>query len=124
MDRGRALFINFAGARLSEVRNNEQCPGDSNNPSFGGCAVPSRVRLFAQKALRRKGVRDMEQLSKGLALEELEAHSFAQLLPDRIEMRSSKKKRRRSGNVECKATNVAGLLNLALNAQACSRINA
>ncbi len=66
----------------------------------------------------------MEQLSKGLALEELEAHSFAQLLPDRVEMRSSKKKRRRSGNVECKATNVAGLLNLALNAQACSRINA
>jgi hypothetical protein len=66
----------------------------------------------------------MEQLTKGLALEELEAHSLAQLLPDRIEMRASKKKRRRSGNVECKATNVAGLLNLALNAQACNRINA
>jgi hypothetical protein len=27
----------------------------------------------------------MEQLTKGLALEELEAHSFAQLLPDRID---------------------------------------
>jgi hypothetical protein len=69
----------------------------------------------------------MEQLSKGLALEELEAHGFAQLLPDRVEMRrggSRIRKRRRSGNVECEATNVAGLLNLALNAQACSRINA
>jgi hypothetical protein len=66
----------------------------------------------------------MEQLTKGLALEELEGYSFAQLLPDRIEMRVSKKKRRRSGNVECKATNVAGLINAALNIQACSRINA
>jgi hypothetical protein len=66
----------------------------------------------------------MEQLSKGLALEELDGYSFAQLLPDRIEMRASKKKRRRSGNVECKATNVAGLINAALNIQACSRINA
>jgi hypothetical protein len=37
----------------------------------------------------------MEQLTKGLALEELEAHSFARLLPDRIEMRSRRKKRRR-----------------------------
>jgi hypothetical protein len=63
-------------------------------------------------------------MSKGLALEELDGYSFAQLLPDRIEMRASRKKRRRSGNVECKATNVAGLINLALNAQACSRINA
>jgi hypothetical protein len=66
----------------------------------------------------------MEQLTKGLDLEELDGYSFAQLLPDRIEMRASRKKRRRSGNVECKATNVAGLLNLALNAQACQRINA
>jgi len=66
----------------------------------------------------------MEQLTKGLDLEELDGYSFAQLLPDRIEMRASRKKRRRSGNVECKATNVAGLINLALNAQACSRINA
>jgi hypothetical protein len=66
----------------------------------------------------------MEQLTKGLALEELDGYSFAQLLPDRIEMRASRKKRRRSGNVECKATNVAGLINAALNIQACSRINA
>ncbi len=63
-------------------------------------------------------------MSKGLALEELEAHSFARLLPDRIEMRS-KKKRRRSGNVECTATNVGGLLNIVpFNIQACQRINA
>jgi hypothetical protein len=66
----------------------------------------------------------MEKMSKGLALEELDGYSFAQLLPDRIEMRASRKKRRRSGNVECKATNVAGLINAALNIQACSRINA
>jgi hypothetical protein len=66
----------------------------------------------------------MEQLTKGLDLEELDGYSFAQLLPDRIEMRASRKKRRRSGNVECKATNVAGLINAALNIQACSRINA
>jgi hypothetical protein len=41
---------------------------------------------------------------KGLDLEELEAHSYVELLPDRIEMhrRVSKiRKRRRSGNVEC-----------------------
>ena len=68
----------------------------------------------------------MEKMTKGLALEELEAHSFAQLLPDRIEMRrwrSRHRKRRRSGNVECTATNVGGLLNAALNVQACSRVN-
>jgi hypothetical protein len=40
---------------------------------------------------------------KGLALEELEVHSYVELLPDRIEMRRRKsvRKRRRSGNVEC-----------------------
>jgi hypothetical protein len=47
----------------------------------------------------------MEKLmSKGLALEELEAHSHAELLPDRIEMHRRVRKirkRRRSGNVEC-----------------------
>jgi hypothetical protein len=46
----------------------------------------------------------MENMIKGLDLEELEAHSYAELLPDRIEMhrRVSKiRKRRRSGNVEC-----------------------
>jgi hypothetical protein len=68
----------------------------------------------------------MEQLSKGLGLEELEAHSFAQLLPDRIEMRRRRsiRKRRRSGNVECSATNVGGLFNEATNFQFCNRINA
>jgi hypothetical protein len=46
----------------------------------------------------------MENMIKGLDLEELEAHSYVELLPDRIEMhrRVSKiRKRRRSGNVEC-----------------------
>jgi hypothetical protein len=68
----------------------------------------------------------MENMIKGLALEELEAHSYAELLPDRIEMRRSSRsirKRRRSGNVECTATNVGGLVNLAANIQACSRFN-
>jgi hypothetical protein len=64
----------------------------------------------------------MENMTKGLALEELEAHSYVELLPDRIEMQR-RRKRRRSGNVECKATNVGGLLNAALNIQACSRFN-
>jgi hypothetical protein len=65
-------------------------------------------------------------MTKGLALEELEVHSFAQLLPDRVEMRRRRsiRKRRRSGNVECTATNVGGLVNAALNVQACSRVNA
>jgi hypothetical protein len=69
----------------------------------------------------------MEQLTKGLALEELDGYSFAQLLPDRIEMRRRKsvRKRRRSGNVECKVTNVGGLINdVPLNLQFCNRINA
>ena len=69
-------------------------------------------------------------MTKGLALEELEAHSFAQLLPDRIEMHRRRRsvhrrhKRRRSGNVECTATNVGGLVNAAANLQICQRINA
>jgi hypothetical protein len=69
----------------------------------------------------------MEKTTKGLDLEELEVHSYAQLLPDRIEMRRGNKrsKRRRSGNVECTATNVGGLLNIVpFNIQACQRINA
>ena len=68
----------------------------------------------------------MENRIKGLAFEELEAHGFAQLLPDRVEMRRRRsiRKRRRSGNVECTATNVGGLVNLAASLQACSRINA
>ena len=67
-----------------------------------------------------------KMITKGLALEELEAHSYADLLPDRIEMRMRRsiRKRRRSGNVECTATNVGGLINAALNVQACSRITA
>jgi hypothetical protein len=73
-------------------------------------------------------VRDMENMIKGLDLEELEAHSYVELLPDRIEMhrrRSMRRRhRRRSGNVECTATNVGGLVNAALYVQACSRVNA
>jgi hypothetical protein len=66
----------------------------------------------------------MEKMIKGLALEELEAHSYAQLLPDRIEMRTRRsiRKRRRSGNVECTATNVGGLANFATTFQICNRI--
>jgi hypothetical protein len=67
-------------------------------------------------------------MTNGLVLEELEAHSHAELLPDRIEMhrrRSVRRRhRRRSGNVECTATNVGGLVNKAVNVQACNRINA
>jgi hypothetical protein len=66
-------------------------------------------------------------MTKGLTLAELEAHSYVELLPDRIEMRRRKsvRKRRRSGNVECTVTNVAGLINdVPLNLQFCNRINA
>ena len=70
----------------------------------------------------------MERMTKGLALEELEAHSHAELLPDRVEMRRrrsvNRRLRRRSGNVECTATNVGGLVNAAANLQICQRINA
>ena len=60
----------------------------------------------------------MEKLNKGLAVEELEAHARAELLPDRIEMhrRVSIRKRRirkKIGNVEC-----SGTTNI------CNRINA
>jgi hypothetical protein len=59
----------------------------------------------------------MERMTKGLALEELEAHSHAELLPDRIEMhrrKSIRKKRIRKkiGNVECDGGN-----------NTCARIN-
>jgi hypothetical protein len=69
----------------------------------------------------------MEKVMKGLALEELEAHSYVELLPDRIEMRRRRsiRKRRRSGNVECTVTNVGGLVNnVPLNLQICQRVNA
>ena len=64
-------------------------------------------------------------MSKGLALEELEAHSYAELLPDRIEMRRWRivqRKRRRSGNVTCSATNASGLFNFAKTVQICQRL--
>ena len=63
-------------------------------------------------------------MSKGLALEELEAHSYAELLPDRIEMarRRSIRKRIRRGNVKCTSDNVAGLVNAAETLQICQII--
>ena len=69
----------------------------------------------------------MEQLTKGLAFEELEAHAHADLLPDRVEMRrfrNRKTKRVRAGNVTCTATNVAGGDVFADNIFTCQRINA
>ncbi len=53
----------------------------------------------------------METMTTGLTLDELEAHGHAGLLPDRIEMRRSRRinKRIRRGNVRCTATNVAGM---------------
>ena len=57
----------------------------------------------------------MERMIEGLALEELEAHAHAELLPDRVEMhrfrfrhRHRIIKRVRSGPVTCSTTNVAG----------------
>ncbi len=67
----------------------------------------------------------METMTKGLALEELEAHARAELLPDRVEMRRFRKsitKRIRRGNVRCDTTNVAGLDVVALNKFRCQRI--
>ena len=69
----------------------------------------------------------MEMMTKGLALEELEAHAHAELLPDRVEMRRASKritKRIRRGNVRCLATNVAGIDVDATNNFTCQRINA
>ncbi len=68
----------------------------------------------------------MEQLTKGLALEELEAHARAELLPDRVEMRRRRRitKRIRRGNVRCTATNVAGDDVFVDNKFVCQRINA
>ena len=66
-------------------------------------------------------------MSKGLALEELEAHSYAELLPDRIEMHRRRRNRHRrirrnSGNVTCSATNASGLFNFAKTVQICQRL--
>ena len=48
----------------------------------------------------------MEKIEKGLALEELEAQ-FAELLPDRLEMRRrSRIRNRRKRGFECSPTNV------------------
>jgi hypothetical protein len=68
----------------------------------------------------------MERTIKGLALEELEAHAHAELLPDRVEMRraSRRTKRVRRGNVRCLATNVAGMDVEVTNDFTCQRINA
>jgi hypothetical protein len=68
----------------------------------------------------------MEKMTKGLALEELEAHAHAALLPDRIELRRGNKKKTRitRGNVRCDVTNVAGLDVVAENFLQCQRINA
>ena len=69
----------------------------------------------------------MEKMTKGLALEELEAHGFAQLLPDRIEMHRRRGRRRRrrvrSGNLECTAVNVGGLINTAENFLICQDVD-
>ena len=67
-------------------------------------------------------------IAEGLALEELEDHAHAALLPDRIELRRWRSSRRRlkrvgSGNVTCTATNVAGRDVFALNDFVCQNIN-
>jgi len=56
----------------------------------------------------------------GLSPEELEAHSRAGLLPDRIEMRRKKKVRRGGGG--CRAENVAGGNNTSTNNFNCQKI--
>jgi hypothetical protein len=66
----------------------------------------------------------MEKMTKGMALPELEAHSYAELLPDRIEMRrgNRRSKRIKKGNVKCTVDNVAGLFNEAETIQICQII--
>ena len=65
-----------------------------------------------------------KMMSKGLALPELEAHSHAELLPDRIEMRRGGRRssRVKKGNVKCSVDNVAGLFNEAETIQICQII--
>ena len=71
----------------------------------------------------------MEKVTKGLALEELEAQ-HVELLPDRVEMhrghRHTRRIRRvRSGNINCSQQAIAVLTGTALNgAQTCFNINA
>ena len=64
-------------------------------------------------------------MTKGMALPELEAHSYAELLPDRIEMRrgNRRSKRVRRGNIRCTSDNVGGLVNLAATLQICQRLS-
>ncbi len=66
-----------------------------------------------------------KMMIKGLALEELEAHSHTELLPDRIEMRrgNRRSKRVRSGNIRCESTNIGGLVNVATTLQICQRLS-
>ena len=63
----------------------------------------------------------MEKVTKGLALEELEAQ-HVELLPDRIEMHRGHRhtRRVRRGNINCSQQAIAVLLGLAANgAQNC-----
>jgi hypothetical protein len=62
-----------------------------------------------------------------MALEELEGHGHAELLPDRIEVhrrngRRRRSKRIRSANVTRKVVNAGGLINEAENVLICQRI--
>ncbi len=68
----------------------------------------------------------MEKVTKGLALEELEAQHVG-LLPDRIEMRRRGRnvRRIRSGNINCSQQAIGVIGGIAANgAQTCFRINA
>jgi hypothetical protein len=68
----------------------------------------------------------MEKVTKGLALEELEAQRV-ELLPDRVEMHRGHRhvKRVRRGNIGCSQQAIGVLGGVALNgAQTCFRINA
>ncbi len=68
----------------------------------------------------------MEKMTKGLALEELDAQR-AELLPDRIEMHRGHRhtrRVRRSGNVNCSQQAIAVLGGAANGPQNCFRINA
>jgi hypothetical protein len=68
----------------------------------------------------------MEKVTKGLALEELEAQ-HVELLPDRVEMHRRRRttRRVRRGNINCSQQAIAVLLGGAANGpQACFIINA
>ena len=68
----------------------------------------------------------MEKVTKGLALEELEAQ-HVELLPDRVEMHRGHRhtRRVRRGNINCSQQAIAVLTGTALNgAQTCFNINA